>query len=97
MRPVVQKAVARVASEIMQQGALGWDDIMQRLSELDWKLASPPWQAVFSPDAGKMLTGKDNTDLLCELLHVHLAPSSGQAIKRARKNFKDVRGTLSRR
>lgn len=68
----------------MQQGALGWDEIMQRLAELDWKLASPPWQAVFSPDAGKMLTGKDNTELLCELLHVHIAPTSGQAIKRAR-------------
>jgi len=93
MRPVVQKAVARVASEIMQQGALGWDEIMKRLSELDWKLASPPWQAVFSADGGKMLTGKDNTNLLCELLHVHIAPTSGQAIKRARKSFKDVRGT----
>lgn len=93
MRPVVQKAVARVASEIMQQGALGWDEIMKRLSELDWKLASPPWQAVFSADGGKMLTGKDNTNLLCELLHVHIAPTSGQAIKRARKSFKDIRGT----
>jgi len=93
MRPVVQKAVARVASEIMQQGVLGWDEIMKRLSELDWKLASPPWQAVFSADGGKMLTGKDNTNLLCELLHVHIAPTSGQAIKRARKSFKDVRGT----
>ena len=93
MRPVVQKAVARVASEIMQQGVLGWDEIMRRLSELEWRLASPPWQAVFSADGGKMLTGKDNTNLLCELLHVHIAPASGQAIKRARKNFKDVRGT----
>ena len=85
MRPVVQKAVARVASEIMQQGVLGWDEIMKRLSELDWRLASPPWQAVFSADGGKMLIGKDNTNLLCELLQVHLAPSSGQAIKWAQE------------
>lgn len=93
MRPVVQKAVARVAFEMMQQGVLGWEEIMKRLEGLDWKLASCPWTAVFSPDGGKMLTGKNNTELLCELLHVHIAPASQQAIKRARKNFKDVRGS----
>ena len=60
---------------------------------MDWRLASLPWQAVFvfGTDGGKVLTGKDNTELLCELLHVHIAPASGQAIKRARKNFKEVR------
>ncbi len=92
LRPVVQKAVARVASEIAQQGALPWAEIMQRLSELDWKMASPPWESVFSVDGGKMLVGKENTTLLGDLLHVHLAPRSGQDIKRARKAFKDVRG-----
>ena len=91
MRPVVQKAVARVASEIMQQGLLSWDGILQRLSQLDWRLAAPPFEAVFSVDGGKMLTGKENTVLLSDLLHVHLAPSSHQAIKRARKSYKDVR------
>jgi DNA sulfur modification protein DndB len=92
MRPVVQKAVARVASEIVQQGLLPWDEIMKRLSDLDWKLASPPWLAVFSAEGGKMLVGKEHTESLCELLHAHIAPTSGQAIKRARKNFKDVCG-----
>jgi DNA sulfur modification protein DndB len=92
MRPAIQKAVARVASEIMLQGVVPWPEIMQRLGALDWKMSFPPWEAVFSTDAGKMLVGKENTDLLCELLHVHLAPTSVQAIKRARKNFKDIRG-----
>jgi DNA sulfur modification protein DndB len=92
MRPVVQKAVARVASEITQQGLVPWPDIMTRLSELEWKMSSPPWEAVFSADAGKMLVGKENTQLLSELLHAHLAPTSAQSIKRARKNFKDIRG-----
>jgi DNA sulfur modification protein DndB len=96
MRPVVQKAVARVASEIVYQGLLSWEEVVKRLAGMDWKLASCPWQAVaaYSPDGVKMLTGKNNTELLCELLHVHLAPSSQQAIKRARKNFKEVRGSL---
>lgn len=92
MRPVVQKAVARVASEIRQQDRLTWDQIMEGLSGFPWEMGSAPWIAVYSTDGDKMLTGKENTDLLAELLHVHLAPSSGQAIKRARKNFKDTRG-----
>ena len=96
MRPVVQKAVARVASEIVYQGLITWEEVMKRLAGLDWKLALSPWQAVAAsgPDGVKMLAGKNNTELLCELLHVHLAPSSQQAIKRARKNFKEVRGSL---
>lgn len=91
MRPVVQKAVARVASEIMQQKLLSWDEITQRLSEFDWRFAAVPFEAVFSVDSGRMLVGKENADLLCELLHAHLAPTSMQAIKGARKSFKDIR------
>lgn len=93
MRPAVQKAVVRVTSQIIQQKLLTWEKVMERLSQLEWRLASPPWQAVFSSDGGKMLVGKENTELLADLLNVHLAPTSGQAIKRARKKFKDVRGT----
>ncbi len=91
MRPVVQKAVARVVFEIMKQERLGWGEIMERLAALEWKMEAAPWEAVFSVDGAKMLTGKENTELLCELLHVHIAPTSMQAIKRARKSFKDVR------
>ena len=92
MRPVVQKAVARAMSEIIQQEFATWPELMVRLSQLDWKLGSAPWTAVFTADGGKMLTGKDNTELLVELLHAHLAPASKQAIARARKKFKDLRG-----
>jgi DNA sulfur modification protein DndB len=91
MRPVVQKAIARVASEIVQAGLLTWKELMARLSQLEWKLSANPWTAVYAADAGKMLTTKEHTELLCELLHVHLAPKSMAAIKRARKNFKDLR------
>ena len=92
MRPVVQKAVAQVAMEIVQQKRATWDEVMHRLSELKWEMATPPWEAVFSPESGKMLVGKDNTSNLAELLHAHLAPASLQAIRRARKGFKDNRG-----
>ncbi len=92
MRPVIQKAVARVAGEIVQQGLLSWEEVMTRLSQLDWRLAAPPWIAVFSVDGAKMIPGKENANLLGDLLHVHLAPKNAQAIKRARKTFKDLRG-----
>jgi DNA sulfur modification protein DndB len=91
MRPVIQKAVARVVSEIVQQRVLTWEQVMARLSRLDWRMASAPWIAVFSPSAGKMVGGKENVDVLCQMLHVHLAPASMQAIKRARKAYKDIR------
>lgn len=92
MRPVVQKAVARVASDIVEQGMLTWPEIMDRLSGLTWRMSAAPWTAVFSVDGGKMLTGKDNTLLLAALLRAHLAPQSLQEIKRVRKLYKDVRG-----
>ena len=91
LRPVVQKAVARVASEIVQADLLTWKEVMARLAQLDWRLSANPWMAVYATDAAKMLTTKEHTDLLCELLHVHIAPTSVATIKRARKNFKDLR------
>ncbi len=92
MRPVIQKAVARVAGEIVQQGLLPWNEVMSRLSQLDWRLATTPWLAVFSAEGAKMIPGKENANLLGDLLHVHLAPKNAQAIKRARKAYKDLRG-----
>jgi DNA sulfur modification protein DndB len=91
MRPVIQKAIARVVGEIVQQKQLSWDDVMERLSCLDWRMSAAPWISVFSPSGGKMIPGKENVDVLCQMLHVHLAPASMQAIKRARKAYKDIR------
>lgn len=91
MRPVVQKAVARVVAEIRKQGLLEWPEVMRRLSELEWKLSAAPWVAVFNVEGGKMIAGKDHSDLLCGLLHAHIAPTSQQGIKRVRKEFKELR------
>ncbi|MBP6835600.1 MAG: hypothetical protein KA978_32750 [Deltaproteobacteria bacterium] len=91
MRPVVQKAVARAAIAIMEAGLLPWPKIMQRLAQLDWRMESSPWEAVFSVDGAKMLTGKENTDLLFNLLRVHIAPKSKSEIGRVCKDFKNVR------
>jgi DNA sulfur modification protein DndB len=92
MRPVIQKAIARVASHLMVQKSLDWATFLDRLAKLPWQLSETPWNAVFSTDGGKMLSGKENTLLLEELLKIHICPLSMQQIKRARKNYKDVRG-----
>ncbi|HXB72718.1 MAG TPA: DNA sulfur modification protein DndB [Candidatus Acidoferrales bacterium] len=91
MRPVVQKAVARVVKHIVSQKVLSWAESMDRLSKLDWEISKAPWVAVYAPDSEKMLTGKEFTELLFDLLLCHLAPPSKQAIKKARKEFKDIR------
>jgi DNA sulfur modification protein DndB len=91
MRPVIQKAVARVVNEIVQQKVLTWREVMERLSRLDWRMSAAPWISVFSPSAGKMVGGKENVDVLCQMLHAHLAPASMQAIKRARKAYREIR------
>lgn len=92
MRPVIQKAVARVAAEIATQGVLSWEQIMQRLSSLSWRIGDAPWLAVFNPSNGKMIGSKENADALRDLLYVHLAAPSKQAVIRARKQFKELRG-----
>ncbi len=76
----------------MLQGVVKWPEIMARLSQLDWRLSSPPWEAVYNVEAAKMAGAKENNQLLAELLHVHLAPTSKQAIARACKNFKALKG-----
>lgn len=95
MRPVIQKAVARVVAEIIQQGRLNWGEVMRRLAKLDWELTKEPWICV-ATDSGKMLAAKDNVELLCQMLHAHLAPASAQSVKETLKRFKEIRGTRYR-
>jgi len=91
MRPVVQKAVAKVTVRILAEGQLSWPVIMQRIAQLEWRMDSAPWEAVFSTEGAKMLTGKENTELLANLLRIHIAPRSKSDIARVCKDFKSVR------
>ncbi len=65
---------------------------MNRLKNLTWRIGDAPWLAVFNTATGKMISSKDNTELLRDLLYIHLAPPSKQSITRARKQFKDIQG-----
>jgi DNA sulfur modification protein DndB len=95
MRPVIQKAVARAAQLLIEeQKALSWKDFLKGLSDIDWRMEEAPWSSVFIPGRGTIQAGKDFTDLLLQLLLVHLAPTSRQEIKRARKAYRDLKGTM---
>ena len=92
MRPVIQKAVTRIACQIVEQDVLPWKVVMERLKDLDWRIGQGPWSAVFNSSNKKMVTAKENVVLLGDLLYAHLAAPSKQAIIRARKEYKQVRG-----
>jgi DNA sulfur modification protein DndB len=93
MRPVIQKAIATVAAGIVSQHALSWTEVMARLAKLPDRIGAAPWLAVFNPATGKMISAKDNSELLRSLLYVHIAAPSKQAVVRARKSYKEIIGS----
>ncbi len=94
MRPAVQNQVAKVVRHILEQGALEWPEVMKRLSALEWKMTAAPFSSMWieTPEGtktkGKMASG--NTQLLYDLLQVHLAPRSKAQINRALRAYSDV-------
>lgn len=98
MRPVVQVAVVRAIRHTVQQGLLTWDQALDKLRLLDWRISQAPFLAVwqFTPEVraqGKMMTAKDNTTLLFDLLVAHLAPTSKAQIDRALRSYRQLRGS----
>jgi DNA sulfur modification protein DndB len=96
MRPAVQVQVVRAARHIIEQGLLDWPELLRRLGELDWKMTSAPFSAVWqeTPDGsrkGKMIPAKENNQALYELLLVHLAPASRAQIDRAIRAYRQVK------
>ena len=92
MRPVVQKAVVRAAALLVTRRVLKWEEVLAKLSSLPWSIKEAPWSAVFNSATATIIGGKENVELLDDLLEAHLAPPSKQAVVRARKRYKDVRG-----
>lgn len=94
MRSMIQRAVTRVIAKLIERKTVNWEILLKRLSNLDWRLSEAPWISVVSlnGDKVKMLTGRNNVELLEDLLLVHLAPNSKSEIKRALAKFKEIRG-----
>ena len=93
MRPVVQQAVVRTSCGLIAEGRLTWIEAMERLRGLSWAMEEAPWNAVFNVPTGRMIAGKDHSDLMNQLLRVHLQPNSVEEIKRARKTYNDLINT----
>ncbi|MGI5205815.1 DNA sulfur modification protein DndB [Spirillospora sp. CA-108201] len=98
MRPAVQVQVARVVRHILEQETMTWEELMKRLASLTWKMSEAPFCAMWidTPEGrqqGKMASGKDYTQLLYDLLTVHLAPRSKAQIARALRSYSDLMKT----
>jgi DNA sulfur modification protein DndB len=97
MRPAVQVQVTRAARHIIEQGLLGWKDLLKGLSALNWRMCEAPFSVVWqeTPESnsrkGRMISAKENNLALYELLLVHLAPSSRAQIDRALRTYRMVR------
>lgn len=97
MRPIVQIAVTKAIHRLVEERTITWDQALDRLSSLEWRIASPPFIAAWqetpeSKTKGKMMTGKEISELLLELLMTHLAPTTKAQIERALRSFKSLRG-----
>ncbi len=92
MRPVIQKAVLSVIGNAVRSERLTWDKGLDGLSKLSWRIDEAPWTAVFNAATARMITGKDNTNLLTKLLVAHLCPDSKEQVHRARKEYSALIG-----
>ncbi|MEU9890134.1 DNA sulfur modification protein DndB [Sphaerisporangium sp. NPDC051011] len=98
MRPVVQMQVVKAARHIIEQNLINWPTLLDRLERLDWRIIAAPFSSVWleTPDGarkGKMITAKENAQLLYELLLVHLAPSSRAQIERAIRSYRQLKNS----
>lgn len=90
MRPLIQQAVARVSRDLVAAERLTWNEALTEIRTLPWQMEDPPWIAVFNVPTGRMITGKDHSDLLYQLLRIHIRPESVEEIRRARRSYKDL-------
>jgi DNA sulfur modification protein DndB len=91
MRPVIQRSVCRVINQLRDQKILGYDEILKALKKLPTEISSYPWSVVFNSSGGKMISSKENANLLDRLIYCHIAPPSKEEIKRVRKLYKELK------
>jgi DNA sulfur modification protein DndB len=90
MRPVVQLAVSETLKVLIQTGRGEYESLLDGLRKFGWEIGSAPWRAVYNPNTKTMITAKENQELLCALLRVHLAPQSKIEVTRTRSLYKNL-------
>jgi len=91
MRPIIQRSICKTIGRLCDQRVVTFEEATKVLGSLPEEIKHPPWSAVFNIELKKMISSKDNADLLDELLYVHIAPPSKRAIIDARKAYKALR------
>ncbi|MEF1205325.1 DNA sulfur modification protein DndB [Photobacterium damselae] len=93
LKGIIQRCVSTSIRQLIDQELLTWEDALEQLRTLSWKLGDAPWSSVCIINDGKlkMQTSREFANLLSDLLLVHLAPNSKQQIKRARKAYQEIK------
>jgi DNA sulfur modification protein DndB len=91
MRPVIQRSICKTIGRLCDQRVLMFDEAIRILGTLPVEIKHPPWSAVFNVASKKMISAKENANLLELLLYMHIAPPSKRAIQDARKEYKNLK------
>jgi DNA sulfur modification protein DndB len=91
LRPLIQKVVTKVAFHRMRQKLETWEELLEGLSGLSWRLGDAPWTAVYNVNNSRMVGAKENAELLADLLSVHLGARTKEQVRTARKAYKDLK------
>lgn len=91
MRPVIQRSICKTIGRLCDQKIITFDEAIKILRTLPEEIKHPPWSAVFNIELKKMISAKDNANLLELLLYMHIAPPSKRAIIDARKTYKSLK------
>ncbi|PSU00875.1 DNA sulfur modification protein DndB [Photobacterium iliopiscarium] len=93
LKGIVQRCVSTSIRNLIDQELITWEDALDKLKSFSWKLGDAPWSSVCVINDGKlkMQTSREFSNLLNELLLVHISPNSKQQIKRTRKLYLDIK------
>lgn len=96
LKGVIQKTIAKVISELIKSEEISWELALERVKSLTWKLSAAPWISVvlISDDKRKMLTNRDFVNLLESTLKLHIAPKNKSEIRKVRKDFQELKGSV---
>ena len=94
MRGIIQRAITTVIGNAINLNLLTWEEVLDRLAKMNWRIGDAPWCSVIrvNDDKLKMLTSRDYKALIIDLLACHICPQSKQEIKRARRKYTELHG-----
>lgn len=95
LKGIIQRSLTEVIKTVLERGDIKWEDVMGKVGALPWTMKDAPWCSVSIIADGKlkMQTGRDNVELLKDILICHIKPNSKQEIARARRRYKEIKNS----